>query len=112
MKGKLIIIGGHEDSEGDQVVLKEVAHHALKDGCLVIVTAATAEPEKTAQEYTAIFKRLGVRNIRTQTKHLTPLAAPDDSALPQCLRDCAHKPPETPSSLDPRGPGAAKLAEL
>jgi cyanophycinase len=64
MKGKLIIIGGHEDSEGDQVILKEVAHHALKDGCLVIVTAATAEPEQTAQEYMAIFKRLGVRNIR------------------------------------------------
>lgn len=63
MTAKLIIIGGHEDKEDEQVILKEVAQRALKDGCLLIVTVATNEPQDIAKEYAALFKGLGVRNI-------------------------------------------------
>jgi cyanophycinase len=58
-KGKLIIIGGHEDKENDQQILKEVAKPAHK-GKLVIVTVATQEPEAIADEYVKVFKKLGV----------------------------------------------------
>jgi cyanophycinase len=61
-KGDLIIIGGHEDKKGECVILKEVARrtHGRR---LVIITVATQEPHKVGQEYTKLFKRLGVRHV-------------------------------------------------
>lgn len=61
-KGKLIIIGGHEDKKDELQILKEVVK-AANGGKLVIVTAATQEPEAIAQDYTKVFKKLGVKNI-------------------------------------------------
>jgi cyanophycinase len=56
-KGKLIIVGGNEDRDGDQVILEEVCQEAGKrDGAIVVVTVATQEPEKIAKEYTGAFK--------------------------------------------------------
>lgn len=63
-KGKLIIIGGHEDKEGDRAILEEVCHEANgKNGSLVIVTVASQEPEALAEEYTKVFKELGVKRV-------------------------------------------------
>jgi cyanophycinase len=63
-KGKLIIIGGHENRDGDPKILQEVAKEATrKKGGLIIVTVATQLPEEISQEYTEIFKKLGVKKI-------------------------------------------------
>ncbi len=61
-KGTLIIIGGHEDREGDAVILRAVAERA-KRGKLVVATLATSEPEETFQEYHRAFTALGVKQI-------------------------------------------------
>jgi cyanophycinase len=64
IKGTLIIIGGHEDKSDGRAILTEVARNTrVERGPLVIVTAATQEPEELAEEYTAIFKDLGVREV-------------------------------------------------
>ncbi|MEN9936604.1 MAG: hypothetical protein RLZZ387_3183 [Chloroflexota bacterium] len=62
-KGTLIIIGGHEDKEGDCEILSEVARRAGKDGRLVVVTVATQQPEEVAREYHEIFTHLGVKRV-------------------------------------------------
>jgi cyanophycinase len=62
-KGKLIIIGGREDKEDKQTILKEVVRLVPDDGVLLIVTIATHKPEEVAKEYTAVFKKLEVKNV-------------------------------------------------
>lgn len=61
-KGCLIIIGGHEDKQGNREILTEVARRA-KRGRLVIVTVASQQPEALAEEYRAIFHELGVAKL-------------------------------------------------
>jgi cyanophycinase len=62
--GTLIIIGGHEDKTGEQEILKQVTKRAGSEGDkLVIATVATSLPEEVAAEYTAVFKKLGVKHI-------------------------------------------------
>jgi cyanophycinase len=61
-KGCLIIIGGHEDKQGDREILAEVARRT-KGGRLVIVTVASQQPEELAKEYRAIFHELGVAKL-------------------------------------------------
>lgn len=53
-KGTLIIIGGHEDKDGNKVILEEITRR-VNDGCLVLVTAATEQPEEMAAQYTETF---------------------------------------------------------
>ena len=62
--GKLIIIGGHEDKEGDEKILKEVCQAAIeKSGKLVIVTVATHLPQEVSEDYINVFKDLGVPQV-------------------------------------------------
>jgi cyanophycinase len=61
-QGTLIIIGGHEDKEGEQKILEEVARR-VASGKLVVSTIATSEPEESWREYRQIFKKLGVKRI-------------------------------------------------
>jgi cyanophycinase len=61
-RGTLIIIGGHEDKEGDALILKAVAERA-KGGKLVVATLATREPEEMFQDYHKAFTALGVKAI-------------------------------------------------
>jgi cyanophycinase len=61
-KGSLVIIGGHEDKEGDKKILRLVADRA-KGKKLVVATVATEEPEETWHEYRALFTELGVQNV-------------------------------------------------
>ncbi|HYP40667.1 MAG TPA: cyanophycinase [Chloroflexia bacterium] len=63
-KGSLIIIGGGEAKESGKVILEEVARRAEKrNGRLALVTVATQQPEEVAEEYTKVFKELGVRTV-------------------------------------------------
>jgi cyanophycinase len=60
-KGTLIVIGGHEDKEGDRLILQEVCKPVLAGkGKLVLVTAATQLPEEVATDYRDVFVELGV----------------------------------------------------
>jgi cyanophycinase len=58
----LVIIGGHEDHDGERVILKEVAS-LVPDGRLVLATIASHEPEGYLEKYQASFAELGVDNV-------------------------------------------------
>src|SRR5215211_2994082 len=63
-KGKLVIIGGGEDKEGDCTILKEFVR--LAGGAkarIVVMTVATDEPEDAGAEYKQVFKKLGVEDV-------------------------------------------------
>jgi cyanophycinase len=60
--GPLIIIGGHEDKEGDRPILKEVARR-LHGGRLVVATVASHQPEGYFDAYQAAFADLGVTDL-------------------------------------------------
>src|SRR4051812_18859588 len=63
-KGRLIIIGGHEEKQGERTILKAVAQRAHGErGSLVIITVASQMPEEIGSEYRALFKDLGVRDV-------------------------------------------------
>jgi cyanophycinase len=61
-QGTLIIIGGHEEREGEAIILRAVAER-VKGGKLVVATLATSTPEETYQEYRRAFTALGVKQI-------------------------------------------------
>ncbi|MCC7445897.1 MAG: cyanophycinase [Anaerolineae bacterium] len=83
-KGTLIIIGGHEDKEGDSQILKEVAQRSAKDRNLVILTVATNVPEAVAQDYTKVFKRLGATRIKA-----VDIRTRDDAQDPARVEVCS-----------------------
>ena len=58
----LVVIGGHEDKEGDRVILKCVAEHVGK-GRLVIATVASHEPDGYFHAYREAFADLGVTDL-------------------------------------------------
>src|SRR3954453_18107310 len=61
-RGVLIIIGGHEQKEGDRVILREVARR-LRGGKLVVATVASHEPEGYFESYRKAFSDLGVTGL-------------------------------------------------
>ena len=61
-EGPLIIIGGHEDKEGDKVILRAVAER-LNGGKLVLATIASRAPEGYLDSYRKAFAPLGVENL-------------------------------------------------
>ena len=60
--GPLVIIGGHEDKEGERVILREVARH-VKGGRLVVATVASHQPEGYFDSYKDAFFELGVTDL-------------------------------------------------
>lgn len=60
--GPLIIIGGHEDKDGDKTILKEVAAR-VNGGKLVIATVASHQPDDYFTAYQKAFGALGVDNL-------------------------------------------------
>ena len=60
--GALIIIGGHEDKEGDRVILKEIARR-LDGGKLVIATVASDQPDGYFEAYQKAFAEIGVDDL-------------------------------------------------
>jgi cyanophycinase len=61
-QGTLVIVGGHEDKEGDRVILKEVAR-LVRGGRLVLATVASHEPEGYFESYQRAFADLGVTDL-------------------------------------------------
>ncbi|MET3666523.1 cyanophycinase [Caulobacter sp. 1776] len=61
-EGPLIIIGGHEDKEGEMVILKAVAER-LEGGRLVLATIASHEPDGYFETYQKAFAALGVTDL-------------------------------------------------
>jgi cyanophycinase len=61
-RGTLIIIGGHEDKDGDCIILKEVAA-LVGDRNLVIATIASHEPEGHFDAYKRAFAKLGIDKL-------------------------------------------------
>ena len=61
-EGPLIIIGGHENKDGDKVILKAVAER-LKGGRLVIATVASHNPEGYFETYQKAFEPLGIKEL-------------------------------------------------
>src|ERR687883_1172503 len=60
--GAVIAIGGHEDKEGDKLILRELCRRA-GSGRLVVVTVASSEPKEQWEEYEPIFRSLGCRHV-------------------------------------------------
>lgn len=84
--GPLIIIGGHEDKEGDRDILKAVAKR-LDGGKLVLATIASHQPEGYLEAYQKAFEDLGIGelvelyvNERSETHDPDKLALFDNAA--------------------------------
>lgn len=64
-RGLLFAIGGGEDKEGDCTILTEFVRMAGGEKSrIVVMTAATDEPEEAGAEYLKVFKRLGAKSTR------------------------------------------------
>ena len=61
-RGALIVIGGHEDKDGDREILQAVAKQ-VGDGKLIIATVASHQPEGYFEAYQKAFEPLGVTNL-------------------------------------------------
>jgi cyanophycinase len=61
-KGRLLIIGGHEDKEDEKVILRELAEQ-VGNGKLVVATLASGSPEEMWDIYEPVFRRLGVPHV-------------------------------------------------
>jgi cyanophycinase len=62
-RGTLIIIGGHEDKEGQKLILRAVAER-VGSGALVVATVASGLPGEVWGDYEPLFTSLGVRDVR------------------------------------------------
>jgi cyanophycinase len=61
-KGRLLIIGGHEDKVDEQVILRELAE-LVGSGKLVVTTVASDLPAEQWDEYERTFRGLGVKHL-------------------------------------------------
>lgn len=60
--GPLIVVGGHEDKEGERIILRAVADR-VKGGKLVLATIASRQPEGYLESYQKAFADLGVTDL-------------------------------------------------
>jgi cyanophycinase len=61
-RGSLVVIGGHEDKQGEKVILRELARRAGR-GRLVVATVASEKPEEYWKMYERIFRGLGAPHV-------------------------------------------------
>lgn len=85
-EGPLVIIGGHEDKEGDRQILKAIAR-LVKGGKLVIATIASHKPEGYFESYQQGFKGLGVGEL--VELYVEDRAEAHDPSVLACLDDAA-----------------------
>lgn len=62
MTGALVIVGGRERKDADNVILQEVARRA-HGGRLVLATVASSEPEGYFEAYRPVFEELGITDL-------------------------------------------------
>src|SRR3954447_4809839 len=77
--GELIVIGGHENKDGDPEILKLVAERAEK-GMLLVATLASSVAMEQWQEYRRVFQKLGVKKIEHLALETRAEAASDERA--------------------------------
>lgn len=64
-EGRLLVIGGNEDKEGECRILRSFVEMAGAERAdIVILTTATELPEEVGGEYREIFERLGAGRVR------------------------------------------------
>ena len=64
-QGKLLIIGGAEDKEGDCKILREFLRCAGDTKArIVVMTAATSLPGEVGDNYIRVFERFGAEDVR------------------------------------------------
>jgi cyanophycinase len=64
-RGKLVVIGGAEDREGECLILKEFVRLSKGGKARVVVmTVATDHPEEVGADYRKVFKRLGAADVK------------------------------------------------
>jgi cyanophycinase len=85
--GALIVIGGHEDKEGEKIILREVARRAGR-GKIVVATVASEEPHEYWKIYEKVFRGLGVPHVyhlnverREEAKSDRKVAILDDATV-------------------------------
>jgi cyanophycinase len=61
-KGRLLIIGGHEDKAHGKIILRELVR-LVGSGRLVVATLASEQPGAAWAEYEATLRGLGVRHL-------------------------------------------------
>jgi cyanophycin synthetase len=65
MRGKLYVIGGKVDREGDRTILREFVRDAGEAKAVVVVmTVATDQPHESGEDYREAFRALGVTDVR------------------------------------------------
>jgi cyanophycin synthetase len=63
--GKLFVIGGKVDREGDRTILREFVRDAGgAEARIVVMTVATDQPQELGEDYREAFQGLGVTDIR------------------------------------------------
>uniref|UniRef100_B8HKB5 Cyanophycinase n=1 Tax=Cyanothece sp. (strain PCC 7425 / ATCC 29141) TaxID=395961 RepID=B8HKB5_CYAP4 len=79
--GQLLIIGGAEDKQGECRILREFVRRAGGlQAQLVVMTVATGLPGEVGEDYTSIFHRLGVAEVR-----VLDTARREDASHPEAL---------------------------
>ncbi|MEG4587555.1 cyanophycinase [Microcoleus sp. MOSTC5] len=80
-QGKLLIIGGAEDKEGECKILREFLRCAGGTKAhIVIMTAATSLPGEVGDNYIRVFERLGAEDVR-----VVDTQRPEDANNPDYL---------------------------
>jgi cyanophycinase len=80
-QGKLLIIGGAEDKEGDCKILREFLRCAGGTKArIVVMTAATSLPGEVGGNYIRVFERLGAEDVR-----VVDTQKPEDANNPDYL---------------------------
>lgn len=80
-RGQLVIIGGAEDRQGDCTILREFVRRAGGTKArIAVMTAATSLPREVGEDYTRVFERLGVEEVRVINTEYR-----DDSERPEAL---------------------------
>jgi len=81
--GQLVIIGGAEDKEGECKILREFVRRAGGlQARIVVMTVATGLPGEVGEQYTDIFHRLGVEDVRVLDN-----ARPEDASDPKAIEN-------------------------
>lgn len=86
--GRLVIIGGAEDTNDDCIILREVVRLAGgHDARILILTAATLEPAHAGNLYRDVFKRLGAAAVGVLD--ISARVQAEDPILVSLLDECS-----------------------
>lgn len=87
-EGRLLVIGGNEEKEGECRILRSFVEMAgARDARLVILTTATELPEEVGEEYQGIFERLGAGEVRVL--HAETRREASERSLAEAVREAS-----------------------